>query len=204
MNAKPVLSRALQHARRSLQRIFARLRTGLAVFAYLMLGMSPAMADDIDVYTKAVAAGGGGASVIMFHIDTSKSMDYDFFVKEANAKMDCNPPATDCDAGALPTSLLDKRFFILGDAMRGQITSLSGNFKVGIVGQDGMAGGTVLAEALPLSSGTTAPAGQVPEKTYTTATSTEDVTQLASGSIELDNTFLSIGAGNKAGLRFTL
>ena len=56
-----------------------------------------------------------------------------------------------CDVGALPTSLLDKRFFILSDAMRGQITSLSGNFKVGIVGGDGAAGGVVMAEALPLT-----------------------------------------------------
>lgn len=149
---RPAVVRALQDARRRAQSIFLRLRAGLAVFIYLMLGLSPAMADDIDVYTKAVAAG-GGSSVILFHIDTSASMNYDFFKKESNARMDC---VGGCDASALPVSLLDERFFILSDAMRGQITSLSGNFKVGIVGGDGAAGGVVMAEALPLSSGLTA------------------------------------------------
>lgn len=207
MNAKPVFYRALQHARQSLQRAFARMRVGLAVFVYLMLGMSPAMADDIDVYTKAVAAGGGGASVIMFHIDTSASMNYDYFQKESNAKMDC---AGGCDASALPTSLLDKRFFILSDAMRGQITSLSGNFKVGIVGGDGAAGGVVMAQALPLSSGLTGAGGPAPivggVQEYVIQSGVDDVEQPSASRpvIEDDTWSFEVGpTSGSGGLNFT-
>lgn len=202
MNTNKNMHRRGFRARQRIARVFARTRVGLGVFTYLLLGMSPALADDIDIYTKAVASGGGGGSVIMFHIDTSASMLYEFETKEANNKQDGMPSF---DADAYANSLLDQRFFLLSDAMRGQVTSLGGNYKVGIVGQDGAAGGVVYAEAKPLSSGLlpAAGAGAGPTggvQTFPITQALDDVEQATSAAaIDSGQWYLDLGMSSGGG-----
>lgn len=122
---------------RLLQWLAGRLRVGAAVFVYLMLGLSPAMADDIDIYTGGSVTS-SGAPVIMFQIDSSGSMAW--HVDDDDIK---NPP------------LLKQRLFLVQDAMRGQLTSLGGEIKTGLfrylTEPDGTYSGLKLADALPLN-----------------------------------------------------
>jgi type IV pilus assembly protein PilY1 len=127
---------------RQAARRLARLRILALVSGYLMLGMAPAFADDIDVYTKSVASGGGGAPTITFLIDSSGSMQFDVDKKEPK-----NDPWS-----AVATHLLQERRFLVQDAMRGQLTSMPGRYKVGLFRYSGSSSGLKLADAISLGT----------------------------------------------------
>ncbi len=114
-------------------RIARRSRVGAAVFSYLMLGLSPAMAADIDIYTKNVATAAGGAPVILMQIDSSGSMAYEL--------------ASDNWADYL----LEERSYRAVDVARNQVSGLPGTYKVGLMRYKDGGTGQLLMEAAPLA-----------------------------------------------------
>lgn len=133
--ALPALWRVAQRmAQRTVQCMTGRLRVTGVVFTYLLLGLSPAMADDIDIYTKGAVSAVAGAPVIVFQLDSSGSMAWHIDDDSTTVK-----------------SLLQQRMFLVQDATRGQLTSLDGDIKVGLFRYLSDNSGLKLADALPLS-----------------------------------------------------
>ncbi len=131
------LPATMQIVQQGVRLLAEKMRVGTAMFVYLMLGLSPAMADDIDIYTKGAGAAASSAPVIVFQLDSSGSMGWQ----------------VDNDSNI--TSLLQERMFLVQDAMRGQLTSLGGEIKTGLfrylTQPSGTYSGLKLADALPLN-----------------------------------------------------
>lgn len=113
-----------------------RAHGGLAVFTWLMLGLSPAMADDIDVYTLNISSGGSGAPVILFQLDSSGSM-LDKIAENGAA-----------------SNLIDQRAYRMIDTASAQISGMSPRFKSAIIRYVDPNTGQRLLTAQPLNTAT--------------------------------------------------
>lgn len=117
MKTRPLI-RSLQamlgRARRIGSAGLYKARAGIAVFVYLLLGMSPALADDIDIYTMNISTGGSGAPVILFQLDSSGSMMDRVAVNGTG------------------THIMDQRAYRMVDVAKSQITGMNPRFKSAI------------------------------------------------------------------------
>lgn len=120
--------------RRAGSRLWERTRVGAAVFGYMMLGLSPAMADDLDIYTKNVAGGSGGAPVILFQIDNSGSMMWRLSATGSTSA----------------SNLMDQRLYRMVDIAMGQASGMPGTYKLGLTTYVGNYSGQLNVEAKPL------------------------------------------------------
>lgn len=167
-------------------------RMALSAFFGACLALSPAFAEDIDIYTKPVTTGGpGGAPVVMFVLDSSGSMAW----------------SIDDDNGA--AHLLKQRLFLLQDAAWGQLTAMPGNYKVGIARYEANVTGKVISEARPLAD--SVPQSLPGSATFAIDSEENDVEQAAGKLLRSDENSLGFGresisgtlTAQRVGLRFT-
>ncbi|MFP5383370.1 MAG: pilus assembly protein [Gammaproteobacteria bacterium] len=174
-----------------MQRALPDWRVVLAVFLFACMAQPSAVAEDIDIYTRPVSTGGpGGAPVVMFVLDSSGSMAW---------SIDDNNNAA---------HLLKQRLFLLQDAAYGQLTAMSGNYKVGIARYEANVTGKVISEARPLAEGAAAALNGT--TTFAISSGEDDVEQAAGKALRGGETVLGLGresisgtlTAQRVGLRF--
>lgn len=141
--------------------IYRRTRVGVGVFIYLMLGMSPAMADDLDIYTRNIGTA-AGAPVIILQIDNSGSMRQN-----------------DTD-DSTAVNFIRRRQYLVQDAARGQVTGLKGSFKVGVFDYVSDDYGQKLIDAKPLNDVVSSTSTTSGTTVYTISDGSDDVAQATS------------------------
>lgn len=178
------------HAHRKLSQhlMFKKLSSKLKAFvqgaAIVFAAGTPVMADDIDIYTGAIAVGGlGGDPSLLVLLDSSGSMQFDMFSNTATGSSGGTDEygntvtlsGSNCINGwSCPSRLRQRRIFHMQDAVRTLISMAPGKVKLGLHNYSGGVDPDYEAKLLSTVVGTASTAGTI---SATVENSGDDVTQ---------------------------
>jgi type IV pilus assembly protein PilY1 len=167
--------------------LFRTVRVSALAFAYLMTGITPAMADDSEIYFGGVSGGSsGGSPNVLLLLDTSGSMLFPMYntYPTGHPSAGATVPKADCADGIGQTLNCaanedDRRSRHLANAVKRILESLDGNIRVGIGRYNSnSSGGRIIYGARPLDERTST--GSTEDRTYRVAASNADAHQLGS------------------------
>lgn len=184
--------------------------SGLA-FAYLMVGMAPAMADDSEIYFGGVTGGtSGGNPNVLLLLDTSGSMLFPMYAKypAGHPSAGSNVPTSNCADGigqtlsGCATNEDDRRSRHLANAVKRILESLDGNIRVGIGRYNSdSSGGRIIYGARALDDRTSSSTTE--DRTYRVISSNADAHQISSAAASLVTNGSPLPLGDEASATYS-
>lgn len=178
-----------------------KLKVGACAFAYMMTALTPAMADDTEIYLGGTGGGGGEPNVLLL-IDTSGSMQFPMYdtYPTGHPKAGQTVPTSNCTTtintlSGCATNIDDRRISHLKEAVRRLLENLNGDIRVGVSRYNSDSnGGRMIYPVRRLDDKVSA--GTTEDRSYRVGSSVDDAYQLGSSGASLQTVSSALPIGN--------